>query len=250
MLPVMSKSLSVSRRFLKGLPTFVSKVFRENFYILLVVILYSAAGWLVRHFLDQGTMSGDALGLGYMFGYIPPILGIIFLTKTFPRLKEGFSGLAMVCREIRESHFSFDAMANLMVILVAVSVFLLNFTTIKIAIPALHPFAWDVSLMKLDFAVHLGHHSWSLVQPLLGVPKITRALNYIYHHVWGGVLFTMVIWMAWSPRRYLRQQFFISFLITWIVLGTVLATIFSSAGPCYFDKIPNMENPDTPLTSF
>lgn len=246
----MWKPSSVSQRFTKNLPTFANNVLRENFPILLVLVLYAAASWIVQFILDQGTMSGNRLGTGYLAGYIPPVFALIFLTRIFPRFKEGFTGLGIVCREVRENHFSLEAIANLMLILVVVPIFLLSFHTFKIAIPALHPFSWDEPLMKLDFAVHLGHHPWLLVQPFLGYPEITRVINYIYHHVWGGVLFTMVFWMAWSPRRHLRKQFFLSFLITWIGLGTVLAVVFSSAGPCYFDKISDLENPYAPLMSY
>lgn len=208
------------------------------------------AGWMIRHILGQEKMSGNTLGLGYLFGYIPPVIALIFLTKTLPRFREGFTGLGITCREIRKSHFSLEAMVNLMVILVVVPVFLLSFHTFKIAIPALHPFSSDVILMKLDFAVHLGNHPWSLIQPFLGYPEITRAISYCYHNVWGGVLFTMVLWMAWSPRRRLRKQFFLTFLFVWITLGTVLATIFSSAGPCYLGKISDLENPYAPLMGY
>jgi hypothetical protein len=39
------------------------------------------------------------------------------------------------------------------------------------------------------------------------------------------------------------MQFFISFVMAWAVLGTGLATLFSSAGPCYYDNIV-IENND------
>jgi hypothetical protein len=225
-------------------------VFRENFTILLVITLYSIAAWMIRHILGQPHMGDNTIGFGYLFGYLPPIFALIFLTRSLPRVNEGFTGLRITCREIRENHLRFEAIVNLMVILIAVPIFLLSFHTFKIAIPELHPFSWDEFLMDLDFAVHLGNHPWTLIQPYFGYPEITRAINYSYHHIWGGVLFTMVFWMAWSPRRRLRKQFFLSFLLTWITLGTILATIFSSAGPCYFDKISDIENPYSPLMSY
>ena len=53
--------------------------------------------------------------------------------------------------------------------------------------------------------------------------------------------------MGWSSRRKLRLQFFINACLTWIILGTFLAIIFSSAGPCYYAKVINGTNPFDPL---
>jgi hypothetical protein len=172
------------------------------------------------------------------------------LTKAIQRFKEGYKGLGIACLELRENHFSLDAIFNLMIIVVVVPIFLYSYHTFKISIPTLHSFSWDESLMKLDFAIHLGNHPWSMIHPFLGYPEITRVITYCYHHVWEGVLITMVFWMAWSPRRHLRKQFFLSFLLTWITLGTVLATVLSSAGPCYFDKISGLKNPYGPLMDY
>lgn len=243
----MSKLLSISRCCINNLSTFTIKVFRQNFSILLIVTIYSLAGRMLCRILDQGTMSNNTLGPGFLFSIIPPVFALIFLTKTCQRLNEGFTGLGFVCSEIRKDHFRFESIANLVVILIAVPIFLLGFHTFKIAIPMLHPFSWDELLMSLDFTIHLGNHPWSLVQPFLGYPEITRFIDYCYHHIWGGVLFTMILWMAWSPRQRLRKQFFLSFLLTWIILGTILATFFSSAGPCYFDKISDQVDPYSSL---
>jgi hypothetical protein len=133
----MWKSSSGFQHFTKNLPTFAIKVLRENFSILLVLIVYSATSWMIKVIIDQGTMSGNSLGPGYLTGYIPPVFALIFLTRIFPRFKEGFTGMGIVCREVREIHFSFEAIVNLIVILVVVPIFLLSFHTFKIAIPAL-----------------------------------------------------------------------------------------------------------------
>jgi hypothetical protein len=70
--------------------------------------------------------------------------------------------------------------------------------------------------------------------------------------LWFLVLIFFCLWMAWSSRRRLRVQFFISCLLVWIVLGSVMGTIFSSAGPCYYEKVIASgvtENPYQPMLS-
>ncbi len=43
-------------------------------------------------------------------------------------------------------------------------------------------------------------------------------------------------------KERVRMQFLISFILVWGILGVMLATVFSSAGPCFFAKL----YPETP----
>ena len=61
------------------------------------------------------------------------------------------------------------------------------------------PFRMDAELMRLDQAIHLGHHPWRLLQPLLGHPAVTLPLDLLYA-MWHPVNCAFVIWLAWSGR--------------------------------------------------
>lgn len=117
----------------------------------------------------------------------------------------------------------------------------------KQAIPLIHPFSWDVALMRLDYVLHFGHHPWQLLAPLLSMPWIIRTLDYAYM-AWFYLLFVSCLWMAWTPRRRLRLCYLVSTLFVWILIGSCLAIAFSSAGPCFYSKVVSTgNNPYAPL---
>jgi hypothetical protein len=120
------------------------------------------------------------------------------------------------------------------VCLMAYALFLFVFVGFKGSIPVFHPFALDQVFMGLDRALHFGRDPWRLLQPLFGVPLITNALDGLYY-AWFTVNIVMVAWFAWQEDSRERRRFFLSYLLTWVVLGNVVAMALSSAGPCFFD---------------
>jgi hypothetical protein len=126
-------------------------------------------------------------------------------------------------------------------------VFKSAFASYKQTIPLVHAFSWDFSLMRLDYILHFGHHPWRLLEPILSSPMMIRAIDSIYT-TWFYVLFLSCLWIAWTPRRHLRLCYLISALMVWILIGSVLATILSSAGPCFYGHIVSASNnPFAPL---
>ncbi len=126
-----------------------------------------------------------------------------------------------------------------------------TFMSLKAAIPILHPFSWDTTLMHWDRLVHFGRHPWELLQPFMS-PLITSAVSVAYN-VWIFLVFGIFYWQAWSSRRRLRMQFFFTFAFSWILLGSVAATVFSSAGPCYYSRVtgvPPAADPYAPLLRY
>jgi hypothetical protein len=67
---------------------------------------------------------------------------------------------------------------------------------------------------------------------------LLRALELNYSNFWFVICFGMVYWVAVSPRLDgVRVRYFVTFLLTWGVIGNLLATIFSSAGPVYYGYV-------------
>ena len=129
-------------------------------------------------------------------------------------------------------------------------VFAATFTSLKSLIPKINPYHWDVPLSKLSLAVHGGYHPWQWLQPVFGYPLITRALDLVYVS-WYPVLCAVLLWQILSQRdRMLRLQFFTTLMLSWILLGTVAATVISSAGPCFFGRITGLADPYAPLMDY
>ncbi len=136
-------------------------------------------------------------------------------------------------------------------VLILIPFFLSLFMTAKNMIPLIQPFVWDPAFAELDRVLHFGRQPWEWLHPLLGFSAATFAINFFYK-MWFFAKFTVVLWQAFSLEDYrLRSHFFIAFLLTWIINGTLLATFLSSAGPCYFGLLhPDLMDPFAGLMSF
>lgn len=131
-----------------------------------------------------------------------------------------------------------------------IPVFATTFTFFKFGIPVLNPYSWDPFFTRLDYMMHGGHHPWTLLQPILGYPSVTRAIDVLYE-TWLFAMYALVTLQAFDTRRReLRMRFLLSFLVSWIVLGTIGAIAFSSMGPCYDPGVRNDTGPYAPLMAY
>jgi hypothetical protein len=145
--------------------------------------------------------------------------------------------LAYLISDIRSHHLSVEKLTRASLLLVLFPLFTSAFTYCKTMIPILHPFAWDPFWVSLDRLLHFGIDPWRLLHPWLGYAPITRGINVLYN-LWMFFWFIYLIYLFLSTdKERLRMRFLISFILTWITLGVLLATIFSSAGPCFFDRL-------------
>jgi hypothetical protein len=143
--------------------------------------------------------------------------------------------LAHVWRTLRARYLNAERLPGFVLMFFYARVLTDIFVSLKAAIPLIHPFAWDTTFAAWDYALHFGRHPWQLLAPV-ATPAFTVGINVVYN-VWIFVLFGVYIWQAWSGDRRLRERFFISFALAWILLGTGAATLLSSAGPCYYDRV-------------
>jgi hypothetical protein len=136
--------------------------------------------------------------------------------------------------------------AGVLLVIAIIPLFMNAFGSWKAAIPRLHPFLWDVPLMQLDRLLHGGIDPWRLLQPLLRRPWIVLAWDYGYT-LFVPAQTAVVLWQVWSRNDLTRYRFLISYVLTWILLGTAAAIALSSGGPCFFDEIVRGPNPFAPL---
>jgi hypothetical protein len=54
---------------------------------------------------------------------------------------------------------------------------------------------------------------------------------------WRILYLGLVAWQGWTGTPAQRGRFWLAFVLTWILLGTVLASLIPSAGPCYFQLV-------------
>jgi hypothetical protein len=117
---------------------------------------------------------------------------------------------------------------------VVLALFMGAFLYNKTIIPQIEPFSWDPFLTQLDSTLFLGHHPWQVLDPYFGATAMIYVLDYLYL-VWVPLLFVTWAGLLASPRvrRRVREQFWLATVLSWIVIGLLMATALSSAGPCF-----------------
>ena len=122
-------------------------------------------------------------------------------------------------------------------VIAVTNTFLFNFLVMKRAIPWFNPFSWDATFDKWDTAIHFGYRPWEILQPVLAYGPITRILDFNYY-MWGWLLIIYVLHFAFfEQNNHNRNRGILAYMLVWTVGGTLLATVFSSAGPCYFQYL-------------
>jgi len=155
--------------------------------------------------------------------------------------------LQTMVADFRSRYLTTDRLLGALITFALLSLFVSVFTGIKALIPVLHPFAWDETFALWDRALHGGVDPWRLLQPVLGHPWVTCAINFFYH-LWLFVLYGVLFWQAFSTRDpRLRMQFLLSFVLTWSLLGSLLAVLLSSGGPVYFGRLTGLEDAADPF---
>lgn len=124
------------------------------------------------------------------------------------------------------------AMAGIPMLAVCI-VLLPFFSKMKSAIPLFNEYTWDGTFIAWDRAIFFGHDAWEVLQPVLGYPIVTALIAVLYHLwlllLYPGCLFLILVSMDETVRR----QFFLSYVLSWTLIGGALATLFASVGPCF-----------------
>jgi hypothetical protein len=150
-----------------------------------------------------------------------------------------------VCRQ----YGTVDCLTGYLVVWFLLTPFWETVISFREMIPQIHAFTWDVWLKETTRLLHFGYSPWILLQSLLGYPLITVGIDMLYM-LWLPLPTFFLLSFALSVRRRLRFHYILSFLLVWIILGTIGATIFSSVGPCFFAFVEPGENPYAPLLAY
>lgn len=151
--------------------------------------------------------------------------------------------------DVCQQYGTVDHLLGYLVVWVLLTPFWETVMSFRVMIPRVLPFTWDAWLKETSRLLHFGYSPWMLLQPLLGHPLLTVGIDMLYM-LWIPLPTVFALGFALSARRRLRFQYILSFLLIWIVLGTIGATFFSSAGPCFFARVDPGENPYAPLLAY
>lgn len=229
-----------------------STILREHAPLVALCLLYVAAVIVVARAIGRPEAVSLSLyspvliillGLavtGFALGHLGYVALILRPEKPITHVMEDLRGRFELRRRL----------LGALPVLLVLPLFMSAFTSMKVMMPDIHPFAWDGSFAQWDRWLHGGEDPWRLLHPLFGHPFATGALNLVYHK-WFLVVNGVLLWQAFSVRNpQLRRQFLLAFVSSWILLGTAAALIAPAAGPCYYGRITGLGDPFAPLMAY
>jgi hypothetical protein len=217
--------------------TIFARVFAKNRLLLALTTAHFAIAYILSLIFQQ-PFAFQALPLVLMFVQVLIPLFVIFLWLwrfawlIFIRKPE--HPLEFFITDIRGFVFDVERLLSGFFAMLLISVFASTFIILKDLIPVMQMFAWDPQFAALDRTVHGGTDPYILLMPLLGTPYATTFINLVYN-LWFVVLY-FVVFMASFDRTHTvrRNTLLISFVLIFTIGGNLLATVFSSAGPVYY----------------
>jgi len=233
-------------------------IWREHRAVIVIVAAYITLGYLVQAVAVPGLMHGIwhlPTFQAFLAGGVCSLPVLVVARRwqvrdATGRRVAGRSGWTAAWAAARSELFSAARLGRLAFVLFLVPLFLGAFGRWKLMVHLVRPFGWDPALSALDARVHLGHYPWRILQPVLGHPPVTRLLDLAYVPVMLALLVGVTVWQGWTTNTALRRRFLLTFVLAWILLGTVLAVALSSAGPCYYGRVTGLPDPYAGLMAY
>lgn len=206
---------------------------------------YIAAGYLLAAYYDWPVALHTQLYSNAMrFGTMWFVLGLIAYRSFYIMIFQRPHRLTRaILADLHENYFNARTLAHGLPVIVLFAVMFSVFTSFKSMIPVIVPFRFDPLFAEMDRLLHFGHYPWEIMFPVLKIALLTTILSFIYK-TWFIAKFCVLYWQAFSLKHpQLRAQFFITYMLSWIINGTILAVAFSSAGPCFYGQVTGLPDP-------
>lgn len=249
---LLAQSASAAQSFLLRLAGALPATVRRHALLLGIIFAYWIIGLIVGRIAN---IPGAATVTTYLPTYMrlmPLMIVLLIVGRGFQIIvfERPRRPLSQLLSEFRTTLATPERLAHALPLLLGMLVFGGTFTVIKTSIPSLASYTWDGSFETWDRWLHFGLAPWKIIQPVIGFPVVTAAIDWIYNS-WFSILSLVWVWQAFSQRNdRLRLQFFLTLMLGWILLGNVGAVLFASAGPCYFGRITGLADPFSPLMSY
>lgn len=217
-----------------------ARILRSNGLLIGLVLVHFLAAVAVGAATGAPFDPGMASTLGMLFTILLPWFGVILVFWHFVRMAiyvRPEKPISHFLSDMKALVFDVERIASGLLALALISLFVGTFSFFKSIVPFLNPFAWDVAFADLDRVLHFGFDPYVLLLPIFGSPLATTALNASYH-LWFFLLYFVVFLACFSIRQHRASMtFLVAFFLTFAIGGNLLATIFSSAGPVYYQRL-------------
>ncbi len=117
------------------------------------------------------------------------------------------------------------------------AVLMASFNAFKQMVLPLAGFGYDPLFARLDRLLFLGNDPWRVMHSAMGSPTAVVLVDRAYHG-WFVPMAFGVLACAWLPASTyrLRNQYLLSYIAIWVGIGSVLAFLLPSAGPCFYEQ--------------
>lgn len=169
---------------------------------------------------------------------LPITFIVIFFTKLiFDILSLGIK------KKFKASPFSFclkkikikwkqDRFFSLFWPVLAFSILIPSFNVFKQTILSTREFTTDPLLAKLDSSIFEGNPGL-ILHELIGSQKTTVFLDNL-NQSWFIPMFLSIFLISFSNSSKIRVRYMSSYVFSWIFIGSILAYLLPSAGPCFY----------------
>jgi hypothetical protein len=237
----MAACLSIKRTFAAHVPLYLCTVLigATTLAILLIYHLYVPLG--------SGVFFLQTVGEATL------LVGAVVALRELLRLyRTGMPSnpLTIMARRLLSAALAEDRVGNIVHGLLIFTPLMMMFAALKIDIAHIHPFTWDETFMRFGATLALGRPLWQVLQPVFGYPPITTFLSFAYGF-WFPAMFGCLFWQLSRPHHdEVRAQYLLAFAFAWFFGGFVIATMLSSAGPCFYSHFVSGPNPYAPLLHY
>lgn len=139
--------------------------------------------------------------------------------------------------DIRKNIFTKEMVITRVVPVLTLISFLASFVYTKSLIKVFNPFSFDAAFYELDRILTFGIDPWVITHTLFGSVAATFLIDWTYN-AWFAIKWLMfILFVIKIDKPGLRIQYFMASFLCWIVLGSIMATGLSSAGPVYYEHI-------------
>jgi len=212
---------------------------RADWPIYALALVYVAFGYLHLESVGQsafGTFGAYVRSWSVNFGVVGPFmvaaLGVARIAWRIDRRKR-LAYRAMLAPR-RVGRF----VAGTVLLLTAMLAFTSMFSSVKASFPAAHGFPFDVAQADIDKAIHFGVDPWRLLFAVARHPLVLRIVELNYNVLWFVICYFTLYWVATSPRTDgIRIRYLLTWMLSWIVVGNLMAGTWLSAGPAYYGLV-------------
>lgn len=220
---------------------------RENSLLIGLTIVYCGTALLIQHICGL-QISPFADLLIESIGFVAILAVSLFCSFAvwffyLKRVKRHPEFNQIIRRQVRHNYFTASRLFLALPVLLMWPFFLNAFSYLKALISTFQPFYLDPRLADWDRYLHLGSLPSEWLDPIFGHVISVFILNWMYT-VWFLVIMTaLLLQSANTENRQLRAQYLLAQALLWPILGNLIATLLSSAGPCYYGLLIDGPNP-------